>query len=362
MRDKRKRTLILIGLLAAVAVSFLFGVRADAQNSERLKVAVNPVEPFVFLDGPVPSGFSIDLWDAVAKEADIEYEFVEVENVTALLAAVQAGEVDLGIGATSIRASREEVVDFSLPFFAAGLQIMTAADVNQGALAVFRSIFTPNLIRFLVATLATLLLVAHIAWLLERDENEDFQGSYLRGIWGAFYWTIVTASTVGYGDTVLKDSRGRLLAVVWMLLSLFLVSYFTATVTSSLTVGRLESGVNGPQDLRSLNVITLPGTTSAAYLTERGVNHTTVIDVESGILALQTGEADALVYDAPVLQYYANLAIAQKMVLVPMIFQNENYGIVMPAESDLTEQVNQALLRVQENGVYDQLTQRWFGR
>ncbi|MEM8859180.1 MAG: transporter substrate-binding domain-containing protein [Chloroflexota bacterium] len=350
------------GLTAVLALGLATDSVSTAQSSDVLKVGINPVEPFVFLDGPVPSGFSIDLWDAIANEAGIEYEFIELENVTALLDAVQAEEIDLGIGATSIRASREEVVDFSLPFFAAGLQIMTASDVDQGALSVFRSIFTPNLVRFLAATLATLLVVAHVAWLLERDENEDFQGSYLRGIWGGIYWTIVTASTVGYGDTVLKDSRGKLLAVVWMLLSLFLVSYFTATVTTSLTVGRLESGIRGPQDLRGFSVITLPGTTSAAYLTERGIAHSTVEDVQTAIGALQNGSADALVYDAPVLQYFSNLAIAQDVILVPTIFQNENYGIVLPQGSPLKEEVNQSLLRVQENGVYAQLTQRWFGR
>ncbi|MEM9773738.1 MAG: transporter substrate-binding domain-containing protein [Chloroflexota bacterium] len=334
----------------------------DAQSNKVLKVGINPVEPFVFLDGPVPSGFSVDLWDAIADEGDFEYEFVELENVTALLQAVQAGEVDLAIGATSIRASREELVDFSLPFFTAGLQIMTAPNVDQTALSVFRSIFTPNLLRFLAATLATLLVIAHVAWLLERDENEDFQGGYLRGIWGGIYWTIVTASTVGYGDTVLKDSRGKLLAVVWMLMSLFLVSYFTATVTTSLTVGRLEAGISSPQDLRSFSVVTLPGTTSAAYLTERGITHVTVDDVETAISALQQGSADALVYDAPVLQYYSNLSIAQDLLLVPTIFQNENYGIVLPQGSPLKEEVNRSLLRVQENGVYNQITLLWFGQ
>ena len=361
MRRKRFKAIFWVGLLLSVVIPFIEKT-ADAQNDEIVKVAINPVEPFVFLDGPMPSGFSIDLWEAIALEAGIEYEFVEVENVTALLNAVQSGEADLGIGATSIRASREEVVDFSLPFFAAGLQIMTASDVDPGALSAFRSIFTPNLLRFFGATLATLLVIAHIAWLLERDENEAFQGSYWHGIWGALYWTIVTASTVGYGDTVLKDNRGRLLAMVWMLMSLFLVSYFTATVTSSLTVGRLESGINGPQDLRGYSVITLPGTTSAVYLIERGIPFETVSNVEAGIQALNDGSADALVYDAPVLQYFSNLSIASDMVLVPVIFQNENYGIVLSQGSHLKEEVNRSLLRVQENGVYDQLTFRWFGR
>ena len=150
--------------------------------------------------------------------------------------------------------------------------------------------------------------------------------------------------------------------MVWMLLSLFLVSYFTATVTSSLTVGRLESGINGPQDLRGYSVVTLPGTTSAIYLVERGIAFETVPNVEIGIQALSDGSADALVYDAPVLQYFSNLTIASDVILVPTIFQNENYGIVLAQGSDLKEEVNRSLLRVQENGVYDQLTLRWFGR
>ena len=361
MSREKIRAIFLIGLLLGVTVLFASST-ADAQNDAPLKVAINSVEPFVFLDGPNPSGFSIDLWEAVANEAGLDYEFVEVEDVTALLESVQMGDVDIGIGATSIRASREEVVDFSLPFFSAGLQIMTTSDVDQGALSVFRSIFTPNLLRFFGITLTTLLVIAHVAWFLERDENEDFQGGYLRGIGGAFYWTIVTASTVGYGDTVLKDGRGKILAVVWMLLSLFLVSYFTATVTTSLTVGRLEAGIGGPQDLRGIAVVTLPGTTSATYLTEFGIAHETVPDVPTAIQALQAGSADALVYDAPVLQYFSNLAIAQNTILVPTVFQNENYGIVLPQGSPLKEDVNRALLQVQENGVYDQLTLRWFGR
>ena len=361
MRIEGKKAIFFAGLLLSLVMLFVNGV-VDAQEDVPLRVAINPVEPFVFLDGPTPSGFSIDLWEAVANEAGLEYEFVQVQDVSALLEAVQTGEADIGIGATSIRASREEVVDFSLPFFAAGLQILTTSEVDQGALSVFRSIFTPNLLRFLGATLTTLLVIAHIAWVLERDENEDFQGGYWRGIGGAFYWTIVTASTVGYGDTVLKDRRGKLLAVVWMLLSLFLVSYFTATVTTSLTVGRLEAGISGPQDLRGFSVVTLPGTTSEAYLMELGISHTTVSDVPTGIKALQAGTADALVYDAPVLQYFSNLSIAQNTMLVPDVFQNENYGIVLSQGSPLKEDVNRALLQVQENGVYDQLTFRWFGR
>ena len=105
-----------------------------------------------------------------------------------------------------------------------------------------------------------------------------------------------------------------------------------------------------------------PGTTSAAYLTERGIPFDTVPDVETGIRQLKSGEADALIYDAPVLQYFSNLSLSNGVELVPVVFQNENYGIVIQQDSELVEDINRALLRIQENGVYDQLTLRWFGR
>ncbi|MEM7029038.1 MAG: transporter substrate-binding domain-containing protein [Chloroflexota bacterium] len=342
--------------------TFILGGTIYAQEDEGVfRVAVNPVEPFIFLDGDKPRGFSVDLWDAVATEANLPYEFVPVANVTNLLKAVEANRVDLGISATSITAEREQTIDFTLPFFSAGLQIMTQSETKPNILTRLGSVFTPNLLGFIFASFATLLIVAHIAWLIERKTNPVFQGTYFHGIWTAFYWTVVTASTVGYGDAVLRDNRGRLLAVIWMLLSLFLVSYFTATVTTSLTLEGLDEGINGPEDLRGSRIVTLKGTTSAAYLTEQGIVFDIVSNTEVGMRALLTDQADALVYDAPVLQYYANLNRDEGIRLVPVVFQKENYGIVLPQGSPIREQVNQALLHVLEDGTYDRLRTRWFG-
>ena len=357
-------TAIFLLLFTDLSVQTLAAQDEDLSSSEPelLRVAINRVEPFVFLGEDEPRGFSIDLWDAVANEADLAYEFVEVENVAALLAVVEAGEVDLGIGATTITADREELVDFSLPFFASGLQILAVDIPEQGILSRVRGVFNTNLLSFLGAAFLILLLIAHVAWLLERDENPEFMGGYIKGIGAALYWTIVTASTVGYGDTVLRDRFGKLLAVVWMLLSLFLVSYFTATVTTSLTVNQLQVDINGPEDLRGQNVITLPGTTSSFYLLDRGIAFDTVANVDVALAALESQQADAFVYDAPVLQYLYLTREHDSLRLVPTIFQDENYGIVLQQGSLIEEEIDLALLTVQENGVYDQIHRRWFGQ
>ena len=352
------KKLLAIALLILLADPLLVMAQSDG---EPLRVAINPVEPFVLLDGVEPSGFSIDLWDAIASQGDLSYEFVEVDSVASLLEAVATGRADLGIGATSITTQREETFDFSQPFFASGLQILTRQGQSAGLLGALRSIFTGNLIRFLAATFAILLIIAHVAYFLERDENSDFQGGYLHGIYNAFYWTIVTASTVGYGDTVLKDTRGKFLAMVWILMGIFLVSYFTATVTASLTLGQLEQGIQSPGDLRGRAVVTLAGTTSAEFLQSRGIVFTTAASIPEAIGLLQNGTVDAIVYDAPVLQYYSTLAIGRDTVLIPNRFQTENYGIVFPQQSPVQESVNRALLTLYENGVHEQIRLRWFG-
>ncbi len=335
---------------------------AVAQDAEPdLIVGINPIEPFVILDGESPQGFSVDLWNAVAAEAGVSYAFRELENVGALIDSAESGAIDIGIGATSITAEREATVDFSHPFFASGLQILTGPEADPGVFGTLRSIFTRNVLTIIAGSFGILLIIAHIAWWVERDENPAFQGSYLNGIWTAFYWTVTTATTVGYGDTVLRDNRGRLLALSWMLLSLFLVSYFTATITTRLTVARLDVGVNEPDDLRRLRVLTLPETTSARYLRDRGIRFRAVDTVELAAAQLVNGTADALVYDAPTLQYFVTRTEAQGLRLVPTVFREENYGMVMPQGSELRDPINQALLRVYESGTYDLLRQRWFG-
>ena len=60
-----------------------------------------------------------------------------------------------------------------------------------------------------------------------------------------------------------------------------------------------------------------------------------------------------------VLLYYASHE--GKVQVVGPIFRKENYGIVFPDKSPLRKRVNEALLKLRENGAYDQLYKKWFG-
>jgi ABC-type amino acid transport substrate-binding protein len=68
-----------------------------------------------------------------------------------------------------------------------------------------------------------------------------------------------------------------------------------------------------------------------------------------------------VVYDAPVLQHYASQAGKGKVKVVGLIFQEQSYGIALPFKSPYREEINIALLKLVENGIYKQIHDKWFG-
>jgi polar amino acid transport system substrate-binding protein len=138
------------------------------------------------------------------------------------------------------------------------------------------------------------------------------------------------------------------------------VAQLTATVTATLTARELRSSIRGPQDLGGQQVVTVSGTTGAQYLRERGIAATEVADVPELTRRVLSGEADAAVYDAPVLAYEVSRSGSDRLTLVGSPFTTEFYAMALPAESPLTEDVDTSLLELGEEGLYERLRAAWF--
>jgi len=84
--------------------------------------------PFEFVDesGEV-AGFDVDLMRALAEEAGFEVEFVNT-RWDGIFVALQSGEFDAVASAATITEEREEIVDFSNPYFNAGQMIAVPED------------------------------------------------------------------------------------------------------------------------------------------------------------------------------------------------------------------------------------------
>ena len=160
---------------------------------------------------------------------------------------------------------------------------------------------------------------------------------------------------------ICREALPRVVAVIWMFTSVIFIAYFTATVTSALTLQQLRSDINGPNDLSSKHVASVRGSTAVEYLQRRRIAVTEFANVEEAYRPLEQGQADAIVYDAPVLLYYAAHEGKGKVRVVGSIFRKEDCGIVFPSERSCRKPVNEALLKMKENGIYDQLYKKWFG-
>jgi len=84
--------------------------------------------PFEFVDedGNV-AGFDVDLMTAIAEEAGFEVEFVNT-RWDGIFVALQSGEFDAVASAATITEEREEIINFSNPYFNAGQTIAVKAD------------------------------------------------------------------------------------------------------------------------------------------------------------------------------------------------------------------------------------------
>lgn len=357
------KNFILIFVLCLLGLATVaYAQTSEPENPAPLQVVTKPLEPFVFVseDGSL-SGFSIELWDVIASDLGLDYEWVKVEKVTEQLAVVQDGSADVAIAGISMTPERELVIDFSHPYFDAGLQIMTTTrpSVTPGSLIAI--IFSPALFRILGFGLLTLLVMAHVIWLVERKSSEDMPKAYLPGIWEALWWALNVIAIFEYGNEKPHNIWKRLIAMTMIVFGIILIAQFTASITASLTVKQLTGVINSPADLPGKRVATVRGSTAANYLQEAGIKFTGVDQITAAYELLESDRVDAVVFDAPVLLYYAMNAGKGKVQVVGPTFQRETYGIALPTGSALREPINNELLRLRKNGTYDQIYQKWFG-
>jgi ABC-type proline/glycine betaine transport system substrate-binding protein len=338
---------------------------APLRAAGALRVVTKRFEPFVIYQDRQYTGFSIELWEKIAESLGMPYELYGVNTIAKLLDEVERGAADVAIAGISITAKREQVLDFSHSFFETGLQIMvpqsSGSVIGEVISRIFSVIFSRELLYGFGIFFIVLLIAAHVIWVLERRHNPQFPRGYLQGLWHSIWWAVVTVTTVGYGDKTPKGAIGRLFGLVWILAGYFVFAYFTASVTSTVTVQELLGTIDSPRDLFGKQVVTVERSTAADFLAGQGIAAVQVENVEKAYPLLESGRVDAIVYDAPVLQHHASRKGKGKVKVVGLLFEEQNYGIALQVSSPYREKINIALLKLIESGAYQEIVDRWFG-
>ncbi|MGK7378906.1 transporter substrate-binding domain-containing protein [Planococcus sp. 1R117A] len=83
--------------------------------------------PFEFQKSGEYQGIDVELIKAIAENQGFEIQFRPMDFI-GIIPALEEGELDLAIAGMSITEERKEVLDFSDPYFDAGLTLVTAKD------------------------------------------------------------------------------------------------------------------------------------------------------------------------------------------------------------------------------------------
>jgi ABC-type amino acid transport substrate-binding protein len=353
---------ILLTLLCSPAALAQATTDSEGQSvQEPLQIAVRTGAPFVIETDEGYTGITIELWERIAADLGVEFEY-HAQSLSGLLQGMENQQYDVGLGPLTVTPERERMLDFSQPFHNAGLAIAVRRQDSPGWWAAAQRFFTLEFASVMLALIGILMLSGFLLWLFERKSNqEEFSEARIRGIGAGFWWAAVTMTTVGYGDKSPRTPGGRVIALIWMFTSVIIISSFTASIASSLTVNQLASNINGPGDLDSVRVGTLPNSYTANYLDNRYIAYQEFNSLNQALEQLAQGEVEAVVYDAPLLRYQLRRRFGAEVMLIPNTFMQQNYALVLSEGSDLREPVNRALLDFTSSPAWQRLLESYLG-
>lgn len=105
------------------AFALVLGLSFSANAAELIVAHDTNFKPFEFRDeNGNYTGFDIELWQELAKRAELQYKFQPMD-FNGIIPALQTKNIDAAIAGITITPEREAVVDFTKPYYNTGLMI-----------------------------------------------------------------------------------------------------------------------------------------------------------------------------------------------------------------------------------------------
>lgn len=343
----------------------------SAQNEEQsvTEVATQPLTVGVYVHPPFVteadgefSGMAVELWQWLAAQLELESDYVEFSNVGELVDAAASGEVDVAVTNMTVIRERAERIDFTHPWFDAGQRIMVRENAGGGVSNLIAGLSESGHLRA-YAWIGIIIVIATIlVTLFDRRFDRDFPRGWRDGLAEGFY-TVMSVTTSGKPPARknLFGWMGRFWQGLWLVCGIAVLAYVTSSVTSVMTTLSLNSQINSVADLPGRPVGVQPGSVSEEYARQAGLNIRHFDHVAQAAEALVDGRIDAIVDDAPVLEYYAHTTPQQPVVVVGPIFAPDKYAFALPRRSELTRQISVELIGAHESGLIEDFKTQYFG-
>lgn len=349
-------------------VTFLVSTPTVAQpepleNKVPLKVGVAGSPPFVHQTktGDSFKGISLEIWQEMAEAKQLDYELISQPGVKAGIDAVANGEIDLLIGPVSITAERFQRVAFTQPYFKANIGLLISGQTST-VWSRIRPLFQVAVISSVGGLFLVLFIVGNLIWLAEHRRNEkQFPKHYIRGVESGMWFALVTLTTVGYGDKAPVTKTGKAITSMWMLITMVAASSLTAGIATVLTLLLSQETVEPftkVEDLQGKQIAVISGTTGEQWAKTYQARLLESATLEQAIERLKSGKAKGVMFDVPALEYYLYQHPEVPLKLANISVAVEDYGFVLPLNSELVNDLNIIIMQLKESGRLQEIIDR----
>ncbi|KAK8697284.1 hypothetical protein V6N13_113436 [Hibiscus sabdariffa] len=194
-------------------------------------------------------GYCIDVFNAVMARMPypVPYEYVPFAtpdrqpagSYNDLVDQVYYGNYDAVVGDTTIVANRSIYVDFTLPYTESGVSMLVPIRENRKKNAwVFLQPLTSDL---WITSGCFFVFIRFTVWILEHRINKDFRGPPAHQI-GTSFWFSFSTMVFAHREKVVSN-LARFVVIIWCFVVLILIQSYTASLTSLLTVEKLQPTV-----------------------------------------------------------------------------------------------------------------------
>ncbi|MER6001915.1 ABC transporter substrate-binding protein [Nonomuraea angiospora] len=140
--------------------------------------------------------------------------------------------------------------------------------------------------------------------------------------------------------------------------------YFDATQA---LLAKKGTGATSLADVKAKNLKlgAQASTTGLDYVKKQGFDPTEYADSAKELLALQAGQADVIVQDLPVvLTWLKKPEVAAKFELIGSLDTGEQYGLGLKKNADpvLLKTINEEIAKAKQDGTYEKIYVKWFGK
>lgn len=312
-------------------------------------------------------GYCIDLLDEIKKILKFEYTLFETADGkfgamnekgewNGMIKDLKDRKAEIALGPISVMAERETVVDFTVPYYdLVGITILMKKTKVASSLFKFLTVLENKVWGCI---LAAYFFTSFLMYLFDRlspysfhnnrekykddDENRDFTAKEC-------LWFCMTSLTPQGGGEAPRNLSGRLVAATWWLFGFIIIASYTANLAAFLTVSRLDSPIEGLDDLaKQYKIKYAPqnDTSSMTYFERRAYIEDLFYEIWKNMSLddslNDTQRAKLAVWDYPVSDKYTKIWWTMKESKMPSTFEegvervkssNSTYAFAFIADS-----------------------------